>query len=87
MKLTKSWAAAIVTALFTVSGVAQNSASGPAQASVPANSTVNQKAQTAGEASATEPAAGLSGRTALQVELAHNLDAKRPSRVIQWKPG
>ena len=77
MKLTRSWAAAIVTALFTVSGVAQNSASGPAQASGPANSTVNQKAQTAGEASAGEPAAGLSGRTALQVELTHNLDAKK----------
>ena len=76
MKFTRSWAATIVMALFTVSGVAQTSAS-PAQASVPANSTVNQKAQIAGEASAGEPAAGLSGRTALEVELTHNLDAKK----------
>src|SRR5690348_6856799 len=77
MKLRRSWAATIVTALFTVAGVAQVSASGPAQASVAANSTVNQKAQTGGEASAGEPAAGLSGRTALQVELTHSLDAKK----------
>lgn len=77
MKLTRSWAAMILTALFTVGGVAQTSGSGQAQASVPANSTVNQKAQTAGEASAAEPAYGLSGRTALQVELTHNLDAKK----------
>jgi hypothetical protein len=77
MKLTRYWAAAIVTALLAVSGVAQTSDSGPAQASVPANSTVTQKAQAAGEASAGEPAAGISGRTALQVELTHSLDAKK----------
>lgn len=77
MKLTRSRAAAIVMTLFTISGVAQTTASGPAQANSPANSTVNQKTQTAGEASAGEPAAGLSGRTALQVELAHNIDAKK----------
>jgi hypothetical protein len=67
----------IVTTLFTVCGVAQTSASAPAQASVPANSTVTQKVQTAGEASAGEPASGLTGRTALQVELIHNVDAKK----------
>ncbi len=77
MKLTRSWTTTIVTAFFAVSGIAQTSASGPAQASVPANSTVNQKAQTAGEASAGESAAGLSGRTALEVELTRNVDAKR----------
>lgn len=77
MKLTRSWAATIAAALFTVSGFAQTSANGPAQASVPANSAVNQKAQTAGEASAGEPAAGLSARTDLQVELTHSLDAKK----------
>lgn len=83
MKVTRSWAATIVTALFTVSGVAQISPGGPAQASVAANSTVNQKAQTAGEASA----AGLAGRTALQVELTHNLDAKKakPGDPIEAK--
>ena len=71
MKLT-SWVATIAAALFTVSAVAQTSASGPATASNPASSTANQNAQTTGES-----AAGLSGRTALQVELAHNIDAKK----------
>jgi hypothetical protein len=77
MKLTTAWVATIAAALFTVSGVAQTSASGPAQASGPANSAVTQNTQAAGEASAGKPAAGLSGRTALQVELIHNVDAKK----------
>jgi hypothetical protein len=72
MKPTTAWLATIVAALFTVSGVAQTSTSGPAQASGPANSAVTQNTQAAGE-----PSAGLSGRTALQVELTHNVDAKK----------
>ena len=77
MKLTTDWVATIAAALFTVSGVAQASASGPAQASSPAHSAATQNTQAAGEASAGKPAAGLSGRTALQVELTHNVDAKK----------
>lgn len=86
MKLTRSLAATILTALFTVSVVAQAPASGPAQASVPANSKISQKSQTAGEASAGEPAR-LSGRTALQVELTHNIDAKnaKPGDPVEAK--
>lgn len=74
MRLTTSLiaTATIAAALFTVSGVAQTSAGGPAQASSSASSTVNQNTQIAGE-----PVAGLSGRTALQVELEHNIDAKK----------
>ena len=72
MKLTTAWVATIVAALFTVSGVAQTSASGPTQAGGPVHSAVTQNTQAAGE-----PSRGLSGRTALLVELTHNVDAKK----------
>jgi hypothetical protein len=73
IRLTQSWVAAIAAALFTVSGVAQTAASGAATASSPATSNVNQNAQVA----AGEPAPGLSGRTALLVELTKSVDAKK----------
>jgi hypothetical protein len=72
-KLNKSWAAAIAVVLFTVGGVAQTPPSGVATGSGPANSSVTQNAQ----AGASEPSAGLSGRTALQVELTNGIDAKK----------
>src|ERR1041384_3814000 len=82
MRFTTSWVAVIVAALFIVSGVAQSSGSGSAQASGPVSTvnqnTVNQNTQSAaGETSADKPAAGLSGRTALQVGLTHGIDAKK----------
>jgi hypothetical protein len=82
MKLGTSWIAAIAAALFTVNGVAQTSAPGSGQASGAASSTVNQNAQTAGETSA-----GLSGRTALLVELTSSVDAKKakPGDAVEAK--
>ena len=62
MKLNASLVAAIAAALVTVGGVAQTAASAPASSS---------------QAGAGETSAGLSGRTALQVELTHNIDAKK----------
>ena len=78
MKRTKSWVA-IAAALFTVVGVAQTAASGTATAI----SSVNQNAP----AGAGEPAGGLSGRTALQVELAKSIDAKKtkPGDAVEAK--
>src|ERR1051325_5164080 len=77
MKLTTSWVATIIAALFTVNGVAQTTGSGPAPASGAARSTATQSTQAAGEASADKPAGGLSGRTALLVELTSSVDAKK----------
>ena len=78
MKRTKFWVA-IAAALFTAGGVAQTAASGTATAS----SSVNQNAQ----AGAGEPTAGLSGRTALQVELTKGIDAKKakPGDAVEAK--
>jgi len=72
-KFNKSWAATIAVALFTAGCVAQTAASGVATPSGTASSSVNQSAQ----AGAGEPSAGLSGRTALQVELTKGIDAKK----------
>ena len=73
MKLNISWAAAIAAALFTVSGVAQTSASSPATVSGAASATANQNTQPA----AGETSVELSGRTALQVELSKGIDARK----------
>jgi hypothetical protein len=82
MKRTIFRTAMIVVAVFTVSGVAQTSASGPAQASGATSSSANQNTQTAGETSG-----GLSGRTALLVELTSSLDAKKakPGDAVEAK--
>ena len=88
MKLNRTWVAAIAAALFTVGGVAQTASNGPATASGPASSSVNQNAQPLPQqtktglvgdpsAGAGETSAGLSGRTALQVELTKSVDAKK----------
>ena len=67
MKRNTSWIVAMVAAMLIGSGVAQTSANGQA------NSTANQTPQ----APAGEPSAGLSGRTALLVDLTRGVDAKK----------
>jgi hypothetical protein len=67
------WITALAAGMWTISVVAQTSVGAPAATtSASATSTTNQSAQgAAGETS------GLSGRTALQVELSNSVDAKR----------
>lgn len=67
MKRDTSWVVTMAAAMLIGSGVAQTSASAPA------NSTANQNPQ----AAAGEPSAGLSGRTALLVDLNRGVDAKK----------
>lgn len=73
MKRNTFWVVAMAAVMFIVSGVAQTSASGPATVSGPANSNANQNTQ----AAAGEPSSGLSGRTALLMELTKGVDSRK----------
>lgn len=77
MKPNNYWIAIMAAVMFSAGGWAQNSASGSASA------TANQSTQPA----AGEPAARLSGRTALQVELGKSVDAKKakPGDLVEAK--